>query len=152
MFRRSLILALIVAFATLSSAESKKQRTTVGGKTNTVISGEERTEKERDILMKSLNRYRTSTRGARRFEIVFFVSLPVTLWLSWTLMEFMIRKTKDTNNPKKEFQSPHYIYMFSSSILTSFYIAAQDHKRHGTQPHSGPAERKVSIPIFGLYF
>ena len=147
---------LLLLSSTLTAGTTNTKPAAKGDKTGSVktmvISGKDITEKERDPLMKSLNRDRTSTYGLRRGTIVFFVSLPVTLWLSWTLLEFMIRKTHDDNNPNKEFQKPHYIYMFSSSIATSLYIAHQDSKRYGIEPDSGPPEKKVTIPILGLRF
>lgn len=151
--------ALVLTIPERLAALPATNGTPATGVTNTgATNGEIRIEgkvpvrKENDALMQALGKERTRTFRARRFEIVFFVSLPVTLWLTWSLMEFWIRNTRDVNNPKREFQSPHYIYMFSTSVITSFYIAIEDQKRYGKSEAAGPPEKKVEIPIIGIRF
>lgn len=108
---------------------------------------------KRSLLMKQLKRKYFKPTKTRRFEIVFFISLPVTLWLTYTLMGFMIRGVPDKNNPNKEYQTPHYVFIYGSSLATSFYIAYQDSKKYERiLERNKIKERKIEVPIIGVKF
>lgn len=108
-----------------------------------------------DRLMRELGREPYRSTAGRRFEITFFISLPVTLWVTWTLMKFMTKYVRDYDNPAKELRTPHYVFMLSTSLVTSFYIAAEDARRHPPDKvvlGSGPAVREtyVDVPVIGV--
>jgi len=108
---------------------------------------------KKSLLMKQLKREYFRPTKTRRFEIVFFISLPVTLWLTYTLMEFMIRNVDDKNNPNHDFQTPHYVFIYGSSLATSFYIAYQDSKKYAhILEQNKIRERKFEVPIMGIKF
>ncbi len=108
---------------------------------------------KRSLLMKQLKREYFKPTKTRRFEIVFFISLPVTLWLTYTLMEFMIRSVPDKNNPNHDFQTPHYVFIYGSSLATSFYIAYHDSIKYDRMlERNRIKEKKIEVPIVGIRF
>lgn len=138
--------------ASNSSSSSSKKKDERSGRT--LLTGKPVKEKKIPRLMKELKRKPYEESKARRFEIVFFVSLPVTLWLTYTMMEMLVGNTRDKNNPNRELQTAHYVYMLSSSLVTSFYIAYQDSLMYNPPSTSNTAQRELhfQLPIVGIRF
>jgi hypothetical protein len=121
----------------------------------TPLSGKEVFPPKESLLMQEMGKTPKHETQARRFEIVFFVSLPITLMLAYSLMEALARNTYDRNNPKREIQQPHYIYMFSTSVLTSLYIAIEDARRHPVPERpsaTAVSETRFELPVVGVRF
>ncbi|MDR2734437.1 MAG: hypothetical protein LBC99_07335 [Spirochaetota bacterium] len=121
------------------------------------LTGEEHFPPRESVLMNALGQQYSYTSKLRRFEIVFFISIPVTLLLSFTLMEALARSSPTTygTNRNQEMQSPHYIYMFSTSLLASLYVAIADvHKYNPPEPAKATdvSETKFELPIIGVRF
>jgi len=119
------------------------------------LTGQEVFPEQGSLLMQELGKTGHSESQTRRFEIVFFVSLPVTLMLAYSLMEGLARNTYDRNNPDRTIQQPHYIYMFSTSVLTSLYIAIEDARRHTVSERPKPtdvSEIRLEFPVVGVRF
>ncbi len=121
----------------------------------TPLTGTEVFPPKESLLMQELGKASHHESQARRFEIVFFVSLPVTLMLAYSLMEGLARNTYDRNNPERKIQQPHYIYMFSTSVLTSLYIAIEDARRHPVSERpktTDVSEMRFELPVVGVRF
>lgn len=125
--------------------------TNSGYNTDFTIKGQQLDTVKTNLLLKELNQTNYKSSPSRRFEIIFFSSLPVTLFISYTILELMIRYNYDKNNPNKEFQKPHYIYMFSSSIATSFMLALDDYRARKGINYT-PPEFRFNVPFFHLKF
>jgi hypothetical protein len=120
-----------------------------------VLEGREIFHPKESLLMRELGQEHSHTSRARRFEIVFFITLPVTLLLSFSLMEGLSRNVPDFLNPNFELKRPHYIYMFSTSVITSLLVAIDDVRRyHPPQktPFTEVSERRFELPIVGVRF
>lgn len=116
-----------------------------------LIQGETVQTAQTNLLLHELKQSNFTSTPARRFEIIFFSSLPVTLFISFSILELMIRNGNDKNNPDKKFQKPHYIYMFSSSIATSLLLALDDYRdRNGI--NYTPPEFRFKLPFFQFRF
>ena len=163
---RLVALALLVVFSVVVAGPQAGQAAASAGATNaravltnaagqTILQGKELFEPKESMLMQELGRKSTNTSSARRFEIVFFISIPITLWFSWLLMDAMVRNTRDRNNPDRKLQQPHYIYMFSTSLLTSFCVAVEDARRYpeAEKPKvTDVSEFRFEVPVVGVRF
>jgi len=123
----------------------------------TPLSGEERFTAKENILLKELGQEHSYTGRFRRGWIVFWISIPVTLLLTFTLMDALARGAPTTygDNRNRELLQPHYIYMFSTSLLTSLYVAIADARKYN--PPERPKatdvnEVKFELPIVGIRF
>jgi len=171
---RLVALAMLVVFSIAVAGPQAGQAAASAGTTNTraaltnagataltnaagqtILQGKELFEPKESMLMQELGRKSTNTSSARRFEIVFFISIPITLWFSWLLMDAMVRNTRDRNNPNHKLQQPHYIYMFSTSLLTSFCVAVEDARRYpeAEKPKvTDVSEFRFEVPVVGVRF
>lgn len=135
--------------------QDKKDKKSKKDKKNEVtITGREIKEKKVNLLMKELKRKPYKPSKGRRFEIIFFISFPALLFLTYTLMDFFVSNTSSyKNNPKREMQSTHYFYIVSTSLITSIYIAYNDSlKAFPSDKNNLAKERKFSMPLVFLRF
>ena len=123
-----------------------------------ILEGEEVFPLKESLLMRELGQEHSHTSRARRWEIVFFISIPVTLLLGFSLMEGLSRNVPDELNEKRELRQPHYIYMFSTALITSLYISIQDVRRyHPPEKTSSTSPARASglsfeLPLWGVRF
>lgn len=157
---RSVTLLVLAFFCTLTlrlpgMANGQANSTATTNTDLTPLRGSEIVPAKESHLLRELGKTPHHESQTRRFEIVFFVSLPVTLMLAYSLMEGLSRNTYDRNNPERKIQQPHYIYMFSTSLLTSLYIAIQDARRHPIKERpkaTDVSEVQLKLPVVGVRF
>jgi len=120
------------------------------------LEGQEIFPEKENALMRELGQQHSYTSRVRRFEIVFFISIPITLLLGFTLMDGLARMAYDKKNPDRTLQQPHYIYMFSTTFLSSLYVAIKDARSYNppesAHKHTEVSELRLELPIVGVRF
>ena len=149
--------ALILCLLTAASGVGFAQTREGPADDMRILEGEEIILPKESLLMRELGQTHSHTSKLRRFEIVFFISIPITLLFGFSLMEGLSQNVPDRFNPDRDMRQPHYIYMFATALFTSLYVAIDDVRRYNPPEKVSSTSTEVSgmffeLPIVGVRF